>query len=171
MTWWEKSRCHGCLRPFHLFIGILDPNMTFSPTSQAVFNFHFSSYHLLFKKELWTHEVDSVNRSQMDIKRKTCDIQNWNKIFISLHILHQHWYTCPIALPLRRNPQHISVLTVVSATSAPPFQPLRHQRNVCDSTVNRFTRQTLSTINRKHFFISFAQPFCQKNAQLNAALR
>jgi hypothetical protein len=40
--------------------------------------------------------------------------------FISRHILHQHWYTCPIALPARRNRQH----TVVSATSASPFHLL-----------------------------------------------
>jgi hypothetical protein len=75
------------------------------------------------------------------------------KTFISLLILHQYWYSCPIALPARRNQQHRSILTVVSATSAPPFQPLRHQRNVCHRVVNRFTRQTLPTVNRKHFFI------------------
>jgi hypothetical protein len=32
---------------------------------------------------------------------------------------------------VRRNPQRRSRLTVVSATSAPPFQAIRHQRNVC----------------------------------------
>jgi hypothetical protein len=41
------------------------------------------------------------------------------KTFISRHIPPQHWHTCPIALPVRRNPQHRSLLTVVSATSAP----------------------------------------------------
>jgi hypothetical protein len=31
------------------------------------------------------------------------------KTFISRHILHQlHWYTCPMALPVRRNPQRRS---------------------------------------------------------------
>jgi hypothetical protein len=34
-----------------------------------------------------------------------------------------------------------------SATSTPPFQPLRNQRNVCHTLVNRFTRQTLPTGN------------------------
>jgi hypothetical protein len=34
---------------------------------------------------------------------------NLEKTFISQHILHQHWYTCPIALPVRRNPQHRSI--------------------------------------------------------------
>jgi hypothetical protein len=93
---------------------------------------------------------ESVNRSQ----RKTCDIRTWKNTFISQHILHQHWYTCPIALPMRRNPQHRSSLTVVSATSTPPFQPLRHQRNLCHPVVNRFTRQTLPTVNMKRFFIN-----------------
>jgi hypothetical protein len=85
---------------------------------------------------IWTllhviYEGESVNRSQMAIKRKTCEIWTWKKMFISQHILHQHWYTCPITIPVRRNPQHRSLLTVVSATFAPPFQPLRHQRNIC----------------------------------------
>jgi hypothetical protein len=31
-----------------------------------------------------------VNRSQIDIKRKACDIQSWKKTFISGHILHHH---------------------------------------------------------------------------------
>jgi hypothetical protein len=39
---------------------------------------------------------------------------NLEKTFISRHILHQHWYTCPIALPVRRNPQHRSLLTCLS---------------------------------------------------------
>jgi hypothetical protein len=42
-----------------------------------------------------------------------------DKAFISQHILHQHWYTCPITSPIHQNPQHRSLLTVVSATSAP----------------------------------------------------
>jgi hypothetical protein len=33
------------------------------------------------------------------------------------------------------------------------FQPL-HQWNVCHPFVNRFTRQTLTTVNRKHFFMN-----------------
>jgi hypothetical protein len=41
----------------------------------------------------------------------------------------------PIALPVRRNPQHRSFFTVVSATTAPPFQPLDHQRNVATKMV------------------------------------
>jgi hypothetical protein len=43
---------------------------------------------------------------------------NLEKTFISRHTFHQPWYTCSIALPVRRNPQHKSLLTVVSSTSA-----------------------------------------------------
>jgi hypothetical protein len=106
------------------------------------------------------YEGESVNTSQMDIKRNTRDVRTWKKI-ISRHILHQHWYTCPIALPVRRNP---SVLTAVSATSTPPSRTL-HQRNVCNPDVNRFTRQTLPTANWKHFFmkILITESFCPQN--------
>jgi hypothetical protein len=99
----------------------------------------------------------------MDIKRKTCDIWKWKKkTFIFRHILSQHWYTCPIALPICRNPQHRSLLTVVSATSAPPFQLLRHQWNICHLDVILFTRQTLPTVNRKYLFMNILciESFC-----------
>jgi hypothetical protein len=84
------------------------------------------------------------------------------KEIISWHILHQHRYTCPIALPLRRKPEHGSILTLVSATSASPLQLLHHQRNICHPVVNRFTRQTLPTVNRKYFFMNVlcVQSFC-----------
>jgi hypothetical protein len=36
------------------------------------------------------------------------------KKFIYRHILHQNWYTRPISLLTRRNPQHISPLTCLS---------------------------------------------------------
>jgi hypothetical protein len=100
----------------------------------------------------------------MNIKRKTCDIRTWKKTFISRTILHQQCYTCPIALPVRRNPQNRSLLTVVSATSELPFQPLRHQRNVCHPVVTSFTRQTLPAVNRKHIFMNIIciEYFCQK---------
>jgi hypothetical protein len=114
------------------------------------------------------YEGESVNRSQMDIKRKACDIRILpppKKTFISRHILHQHWYTYPIALPVRRNLQHTNLLTVVSDISAHPFQPLRHQRNICHPVVNCFTRQTLPTVNRKYFFGIMVRigSFCPQN--------
>jgi hypothetical protein len=98
----------------------------------------------------------------MDVKRKTW-YSNLEKTFISRHILHQHRYTCLKALPVRRNPQHSNVLTVVSATFAPPFQPLRHQRNVCHQAVflaDRIDGETLPTVNRKHFFTNI---FCNES--------
>jgi hypothetical protein len=54
----------------------------------------------------------------MYIKRKTCNIRTWEKL-ISWHILHQHWHTCPIALPVRRNLQRRSLLTFVFTNSTP----------------------------------------------------
>jgi hypothetical protein len=51
-------------------------------------------------------------------------------IYFSTYHPPTFWYTCPIALPVHRNPQHRSLLTVVSAITAPPFQSLLHQRNV-----------------------------------------
>jgi hypothetical protein len=71
-------------------------------------------------------------------------------LFISRHTLHQHWYTCPIALPALRNPQHRSLLAVVSATSAPPFRILL-QWNFCHPAVNRFTWQTLPNWKQETF--------------------
>jgi hypothetical protein len=47
---------------------------------------------------------------------------------------------------------------VVSTTSAPEFQPLRHQRNVCHPVMNRFKRQTLPTVNKKHLFMNILCP-------------
>jgi hypothetical protein len=64
-------------------------------------------------------------------KQVTNGYWDLEKTFISRHILHHHWYTCPIALPVRQNLQHTSLLTVVSSISAPSFRPLRHERNLC----------------------------------------
>jgi hypothetical protein len=95
----------------------------------------------------------SVNRSQMDIKPKTCDIRNWKKIYLFLDIYFTNTVTLvPSHYQCVRSPWHTSFLTVISATSASPFQPL-HQRNVFHPVVNRFMRQTLPTVKRKCFFI------------------
>jgi hypothetical protein len=83
------------------------------------------------------YEGESVNRSQMYsyIKRKTYDFRTWKKTFISWHILHQHWYTCSIALPVRRNLQHTREVffdcclshfrTSISTSSSPKRLPRR----------------------------------------------
>jgi hypothetical protein len=123
---------------------------------------HSISYTFIAKWRIY--EGESVNRSQMDIKHKTYDIRNWKKTFISRHSLHQHGYTCPISLPVRRNPQRRSLLTVVAATSAPAFQHLYHKREVflvsrpsCEPTW-----ETLPTVNRKYFVrnILCIESFC-----------
>jgi hypothetical protein len=84
----------------------------------------------------------------LNLKRKT---------IISQHILHQHWYTFPVALPVRRNSQHRSLLTVVSATSSPPFQHLRLLKAL--ERISRPSREPLyatdtSNVNRIHFFMN-----------------
>jgi hypothetical protein len=78
---------------------------------------------------------------------------------ISRHILHQHWYTCPIALPVRRNSLHRNLLTVVSASSAPPF----HHRllpNVLYAT-------NTSPVNRKKLFMNILciESFCPQKVR------
>jgi hypothetical protein len=72
---------------------------------------------------------ESVNTSQMDIKRKTCDIRTRKKHFI-LDISSTNIGTLVQSKKVRRNLEHRSLFTVVSATSAPQFQPLLHQRNI-----------------------------------------
>jgi hypothetical protein len=90
----------------------------------------------------------------MVIKHKTCDIQPEKKhVFLNISSTNIDTLVL-IALPVRQNPQHGSLLNVVSATSAPPFQPLRHQRNLCHIVVNRFTRQTPPTVNRNSFIMN-----------------
>jgi hypothetical protein len=81
------------------------------------------------------YDVVSVNRSQMDIKRRTCDIRTW-KTPLFLDISSNNIDTLfLVSLSLRRNPQHKSISTAVSATTAPPFQPRRHQWNLCNQGV------------------------------------
>jgi hypothetical protein len=114
------------------------------------------------------YKGESVNGPQISIERRTCDIWTWIENIFSRHILHQHWYNCPIALPFHLNPQHRNILAALSATSAPPFQPLHHQRKVCHQIVNCFTRQTPSTANRIYFLLIFfaLSHFAKKNAAL-----
>jgi hypothetical protein len=71
--------------------------------------------------------------------------------------IHFSTYPPPTLIHLSRRftraskPAAQKYLTVVSVTSTPPFQNLRHQRNVCHPIVNRFTRQTLPALNMKRF--------------------
>jgi hypothetical protein len=69
---------------------------------------------------------------------------NLEKTFISRLIVHQHRYTCPIALPVRRNPQHRSFFTVVS-------QPLPHLRFNFFVIGEKFATQMWTVLRDKHF--------------------
>jgi hypothetical protein len=102
----------------------------------------------------------------MGIKRKTCDIRTWRK-HVLLDISSTNIDTLvPLLLSVSRNPQHRSLLTFISATSAPLFLPLLHQQKFCHPFVNRFTQQTLPTVNRKHFFMNILciESFCLQKA-------
>jgi hypothetical protein len=123
-------------------------------------------WHHTNQRHLCLYVGESENRSQMDIKRKTRDIRTWKK-----HLFLDISCTYPIALPVHRNPQHRSLLTVVSATSQSPFHHLRLRtslREFLEPVVKSFMPQTLPI----SLWISFAlSPFAHKNVQQNAALR
>jgi hypothetical protein len=93
-----------------------------------------------------------------------------DETFVSRPILHHHSYTCPIALPVRRNPQHRCHLTVLSHirtsvyTSSPSAKHLPPWGQFLDPVVNRITRQTLPTVNRNHFFMNtlYVESLCQQ---------
>jgi hypothetical protein len=119
-------------------------------------------------KILYAYEGESVNKSQMTIIRKTCDIWTWkNNLFLDISSTN-----CDILVP--------SLCLCVETRSIEAFWSLSHLHprtsltEFLDPAVNRFTRQTLPTLNRKHFFTNILciESFCpQKNSQENAALR
>jgi hypothetical protein len=102
------------------------------------------------------HEGESVNKSQMDIKHKTCDIHTWKKhLFLDIsstnidtlvQLLYQCVKTCSLEVfwllsqPLPHLVGHNLQLSKVL------------EREFLDTVVNRFTQQTLPTVNRKLFF-------------------
>jgi hypothetical protein len=70
-----------------------------------------------------SYKGKSVNMSQIDVKHII--FEHEKNVYFSTHppptLIHlSHRFTSA------SNPQHRSRLTVVSATFAPPFQPLRH---------------------------------------------
>jgi hypothetical protein len=119
------------------------------------------------------YEEESVNMSQMDVKRKTCDIRNWKNIYFSTYppptLIHlSHRFTSA------SKPAAYKSFDCYLSHFRTSVSTLRHQRNLCHTVVNRFTRQTLPTVNRKNFFMNILciESFCpQKNVQQNAALR
>jgi hypothetical protein len=110
------------------------------------------------------------------MKRKMCDIQTRKKHLLldmsstNIDILVPSLYQCV-------ETRSIEVFWLLS-------QPLPHLRfnlsfisetfaTFLDSVVNRFTRQTLPSVNRKHFFMNILAltPIAHRNAQQNAARR
>jgi hypothetical protein len=90
------------------------------------------------------------------------------KKIISRHNLHQHWYTCPIALPMRRNQQNRSLWLLSQPLPNLVGHHLRISnilKRISRTAVNRFTRQTLPTVNislsiscaLSHFLVKKAQ--------------
>jgi hypothetical protein len=102
----------------------------------------------------------------MDIKRKNMWYSNLKKkTFISRYVLHQHRYICPIALPVRRNPQPRSVfdccLDHFRIWSGNICEIRLFLRKFLEPVVNRFTRQTIPNLNRKRLFMNmlYIEPF------------
>jgi hypothetical protein len=62
------------------------------------------------------------------MKRKTCDIRTWKKhLLLGISSTNTDTLVPSLYLCVETRSKEV-FLTVVSATSAPPFQPLRHQR-------------------------------------------
>jgi hypothetical protein len=93
------------------------------------------------------YEEESVNRPQMDVIRKKCDIRTWEK-YLFLNISSTNIDTLVPSLYQCVETRSIQVFWLVSATSAPPFQPLVHQRNLCH--VSRPSCEPLYATNNSH---------------------
>jgi hypothetical protein len=76
------------------------------------------------------------------------------KKITSRHILHQHWYTCPIALPVHRNPLRRCLFDCCLSHFRISVSTSSSLREFLDAVVNCFTRQTLPTVNKRHFFMN-----------------
>jgi hypothetical protein len=119
----------------------------------------------------WRYEGKSVNKSQMDTKRKTRDIQTWGKKnYFSTYPPPTliHLCSCYIVyryLPVSSN-QFFHLLhscNLNRATWSGIICDLRTLlREFFDQVVNRFTCQTLPTVNRKYFFMNIlcTESFC-----------
>jgi hypothetical protein len=120
-------------------------------------------------------EGEPVNRSQTDIKRKTCDIRPWGGgIYFSAYppptLIHLSHRFTSASQPTAQKPsdcclRHLRISVSTSSSSAKRFPP----------KWNRFTRQTLPTINMKHFFMNIIciESICPytQNTQADSALR
>jgi hypothetical protein len=81
----------------------------------------------------------------MDVKR---NIRTWKKhLFLDISSTKNDTFVST-ALQVHQNPHQRSILTVVSATSAPLFQPLHHQQIFCH--FSRLSCELLYMINSSH---------------------
>jgi hypothetical protein len=107
------------------------------------------------------YDGESVNRSQMDIRRKTCDIRSWRKyLFLDITSTNIDTFFHRFNSASKSTAQKSSDCCLShSFTSVSTSSSLRKYIN---QVLNRFTRQTLPTVNRKHFFIHILciEPLC-----------
>jgi hypothetical protein len=118
------------------------------------------------------YEGESVNRSQMDIKRKTCDIETWEKLFLYISFINID--TIVPSLYQCVETRSIEVFWLLSQ-AIPHLRFIIWDFRMClNFSTQLWTalRQTLATVNRKHFFMNILcieSPCSQKkNAQQNA---
>jgi hypothetical protein len=113
----------------------------------------------------------------MDIKRKTCDSRIWKKHLLldisstNTDTLVPSLYQC---FETRSTEFFYSCISYFLTWSGIICDFLTSLREFLDLVVNRFTRQTLPTVNRKHVFMNILciGPFVhKKSAKQNAALR
>jgi hypothetical protein len=111
----------------------------------------------LLSARIYNYERESVNRPQMDTKRKTCDIRTWKK----KHLFHD--ISCDIGKLVPSLYQCVETRIIEVFRLLP--QPLPHIRfnhfvisetfaTFLDPAPKCFTRHTLPTTIRKHFFMS-----------------
>jgi hypothetical protein len=115
-------------------------------------------------------ERESVNRSQMDIKCKIYDIRNRKKKHLFLDISSTNIDTLVPSLYQCVETRNMEVCWLLS-------QPFPHLRFNSSSSakrssrchVNRLTRQTVPTVNRKHFFLNILciKSFCPQKRTHN----
>jgi hypothetical protein len=117
-----------CLHPFVIVpslptcVAVL-PSLNFTHILKQKFPVNCDSANRRFTRE-------SVSRSQMDIKRKTRDIKNWEEyLFLDISSTYTDTFV-PSLYPCVKTHSR-QAFWVFSATFTPTFQTLRHQRNVC----------------------------------------
>jgi hypothetical protein len=88
---------------------------------------------------LRNYKEESLNRTQMDVKRKIYDIRIWEKHSF-LDISSTNIDTLVPSLYQCVETRSIEVCSVVSTTFVPLFQTLRYQRNIFHPFVKLFKR-------------------------------